>query len=58
MKGQQLKVSQATYPSDIYWLNLKIGKWTRVGRIIASYLALLVVLAVVFAVITAIEVGQ
>jgi ABC-type sulfate transport system permease subunit len=58
INGQSLKISRATYPSDIFWFNLKVRKWTRLGRIGISYLVLLVALVIVFAAITAIEVGS
>jgi hypothetical protein len=48
----------ATTPDDVFWFNLKIGKWARICKMVTSFIAVLIVLAIVFAIITAIEIGQ
>jgi hypothetical protein len=54
INGHQIRVRHAAYPSDVFWFNLKIAKWTRIKKILLSYLALVVVLVVVFLILTAI----
>lgn len=49
---------RAPEPTDVYWENLNVSYWNRVGRVIMTYIATVLLIGICFAIIYGINVAK